>query len=101
MKGELKQLYLDAIGESSDSVRRSQFRGIETAYTLNSEDPDKTIDVVLLDTRFDRSPLPCQTRRERWSSETISVRCLLTRSSLNISWKQGRIYIINSQSFSS
>ncbi len=65
-KREFKNMYLDAIGESPESVRRGSERGAWFQYSLNAnEGDDKSflVDVFLLDERYERSPLPCETRR--------------------------------------
>ncbi|XP_024529117.1 uncharacterized protein LOC9650319 isoform X2 [Selaginella moellendorffii] len=62
-KDALKQVFLDALGESLDSPRRNGGRGIEWKYTLNQESKGYEIDVILLDTRYYRDPLPCHTKR--------------------------------------
>jgi len=56
-----KSMYLDAIGESQSSPRRGAGRGAWGKYTFNNG--DAAVDVFLLDERFDRDPLPCDTRR--------------------------------------
>ena len=58
-----KSMYLDAIGESSDSPRRGAGKGAWAKYTFNADKGDAAVDVFLLDERFDRDPLPCDTRR--------------------------------------
>ena len=65
-KKEFKNMYLDAIGESPESVRRGSERGAWYQYSFNAnEGDDKSflVDVFLLDERYERSPLPCETRR--------------------------------------
>ncbi|CAG9466642.1 unnamed protein product [Pedinophyceae sp. YPF-701] len=70
-KYDFQQLYLDAIGESPWSPRRSGVRGIYDAIRLNAESADApTVDVVLLDERFSRDPLPCSARCE-WCAEFV------------------------------
>eukprot|EP00918_Siedleckia_nematoides_P099098 GHVU01216901.1.p1 GENE.GHVU01216901.1~~GHVU01216901.1.p1 ORF type:complete len:180 (-),score=32.41 GHVU01216901.1:44-583(-) len=59
---ETKQLFLDAMGESSGSDRRNRARGIEYRYTLNKDHPGKLLTVLLLDEHFYRDPLPCSNR---------------------------------------
>eukprot|EP00250_Pteridium_aquilinum_P024614 c2932_g1_i2 orf=363-1439(-) len=59
----MKQLFLDAIGERMGSPRRHPGRGIEWQHTLNAGNPEKSIDVFLLDERYYRDTLPCHTRR--------------------------------------
>lgn len=63
-KRMFKDLYLDAIGESRESIRRNAHRGAFTKYTINKGVPKKQFDVILLDERYERSTLPCDTRRE-------------------------------------
>lgn len=50
-----KQLFLDFFGEPATSARRLRDGGIYTAYTYGP--PSQRIQVILLDTRWDRSPL--------------------------------------------
>eukprot|EP00494_Astrolonche_serrata_P026761 UN27024 len=59
-KYDMKQVYLDAIGEPQKSDRRNRNRGIYTKYSYNSGQ----LDVVLLDERYQREPLPCHMRNE-------------------------------------
>lgn len=60
-KREFKSLYLDAIGEDSSSPRRNSNRGAWTQYTLN-RGTKYPVDVFLLDERYEREALPCDTR---------------------------------------
>lgn len=63
-KRTFKNLYLDAIGVPMTSIRRNANRGAWTSYQLNSaESSSKWIDVFLLDERYERETLPCDTRR--------------------------------------
>lgn len=66
----LKQIFLDAIGVSRDSPRRLANRGIEWRYRLNADRPDRAVDVILLDERYDRDTLPCASRR-RWCERKV------------------------------
>lgn len=50
-----KQLFLDFFGEPADSERRQRLGGIYTAYSYGP--PGQRVQVILLDTRWDRSPL--------------------------------------------
>jgi len=59
-----KGAYLDAVGEPAASPRRHATRGAEWAYTLNPGDTDREVAVIMLDGRYDRSPLPCSVRRD-------------------------------------
>lgn len=54
-KYESKQIFLDFFGEPAHSERRLRAGGIYTAYTYGP--PAQRIQVILLDTRWDRSPL--------------------------------------------
>jgi alkaline phosphatase D len=58
-----KNLYLDAIGEPMSSIRRNDNRGAWTSYKLNKGHPKKEIDVILLDERYEREMLPCETKQ--------------------------------------
>lgn len=50
-----KQLFLDFFGEPATSERRLRDGGIYTAYTYGP--PSQRIQIILLDTRWDRTPL--------------------------------------------
>ncbi len=54
-KATAKQIFLDFFGEPANSERRLQDGGIYTAYTYGP--PGQRVQVILLDTRWDRSPL--------------------------------------------
>jgi len=60
-KHAFKELFLDALGEPPLSQRRSMVQGLQAQVTLNKATPEHAIDVFLLDERFYRSPLPCNT----------------------------------------
>ncbi|CEL96472.1 unnamed protein product [Vitrella brassicaformis CCMP3155] len=62
-KLQAKNLFLDAVGEPASSPRRNAARGVEHLYVLNKDTADKRVGVYLLDERYYRDPLPCQTRR--------------------------------------
>lgn len=62
-KDQMKQFFLDAIGEPSGSPRRSPGRGIEWKHTLNGGKAGQFIDIFLLDGRYYRDTLPCYTRK--------------------------------------
>ena len=63
-KDAFKNMYLDAVGESQQSPRRGALRGAWGKYTLNEGlAAGIHIDVFLLDERYERDPLPCDTRR--------------------------------------
>lgn len=55
MKSESKQVFLDFFGEPADSERRLRDGGVYTAYSYGSE--EQRVQVILLDTRWDRSPI--------------------------------------------
>lgn len=54
-KEESKEAFLDFFGEPADSERRTREGGIYTSYVLGP--PGQRVQVILLDTRWDRSPL--------------------------------------------
>jgi hypothetical protein len=58
------QVFLDAIGEPLHSPRRQGTRGIYERHLLNQGDPKTEFDLILLDERYERVPLPCYTRRD-------------------------------------
>jgi alkaline phosphatase D len=55
MKGESKDVFLDFFGEPADSERRLRDGGVYDAYTYGPE--GRRVQVILLDTRWDRSPI--------------------------------------------
>lgn len=55
------QVFLDALGEPQGSVRRLGSRGIYDWQVLNSG-TQFAVDLLLLDERYERVPLPCHTR---------------------------------------
>jgi alkaline phosphatase D len=55
MKEESKQIFLDFFGEPPAGERRLRDGGIYTSYFYGP--PERRVQVILLDTRFDRSPL--------------------------------------------
>jgi alkaline phosphatase D len=70
-KDVYKNMYLDAIGEPQGSPRRGALRGAWAKYTLNAGlDRSISVDVFLLDERYNRDPLPCETR---WDYCTLVV----------------------------
>lgn len=58
------QVFLDGIGAPRSSPRRSALRGAFQKVSLPSGVGDDYADVILLDERYDRSPLPCDARRQ-------------------------------------
>ena len=50
-----KQIFLDFFGEPADSERRMRDGGVYTSYFYGP--PERRVQVILLDTRWDRSPL--------------------------------------------
>ena len=59
-----KELYLDAIGESKSSPRRGTSRGLWGKETLNKGMKDAEIDVFLLDERYERDTISCDSRSD-------------------------------------
>jgi alkaline phosphatase D len=55
MKAESKQVFLDFFGEPPDSERRLRNGGVYTSYLYGPQ--ARSVQVILLDTRWDRSPL--------------------------------------------
>jgi alkaline phosphatase D len=55
MKVESKDAFLDFFGEPPDSERRTQPGGVYASYLYGPE--DRRVQMILLDTRWDRSPL--------------------------------------------
>jgi hypothetical protein len=58
------QVFLDALGEPETSERRNSLRGIHMQTKFNEWDEKRAIDVILLDERYHRVPLPCEVRRD-------------------------------------
>ena len=54
-KAESKQIFLDFFGERANSKRRQQEGGVYTAYGYGPI--DQRVQIILLDTRWERSPL--------------------------------------------
>jgi alkaline phosphatase D len=71
-KHEIKNIYLDGIGERRDSPRRGSNNGLQTTYTLPGPGSSSSsssglvdeIQLVLLDERYFRETLPCSIRRD-------------------------------------
>jgi hypothetical protein len=59
------QVYLDALGVAATSPRRASHQGINWAYRLNPG-TRQAVDLVLLDGRYERAPLPCEVRGDWW-----------------------------------
>ena len=57
-------MFLDAIGEPMDSIRRNDNRGAWTSYKLNEGHPELETEIILLDERYEREMIPCETRQE-------------------------------------
>lgn len=55
MKAQSKQAFLDFFGEPPDSDRRLRDGGVYAVYNYGPE--DRRVQIILLDTRWDRSPL--------------------------------------------
>lgn len=55
VKAASKQVFLDFFGEPPDSERRLRDGGVYTSYFYGPE--DRRVQIILLDTRWDRSPL--------------------------------------------
>ena len=53
------QVFLDAIGVPDGSPRRNSLRGIYDRTTFNANVPERSVDLLLLDERYERVPLPC------------------------------------------
>ena len=68
-KMHIKNFFLDALGESPASPRRGSLNGLETSYYLTLAD-NNAVQVILLDERWYRDPLPCQMRRT-WCEEVL------------------------------
>ena len=59
-----KEMFLDAIGESKSSPRRGASRGLWFKETLNKGMKDAEIDIFLLDERYERDTISCDSRRD-------------------------------------
>jgi alkaline phosphatase D len=62
-KSASKQVFCDFFGEPAESERRRRKGGIYTSYLFGP--PGKRLQVILLDTRYDRSPLVKVPREQR------------------------------------
>jgi alkaline phosphatase D len=72
-KHEIKNIFLDGIGERRDSPRRGSNNGLQAAYTLPGPGSSSSssgfvdeIQLVLLDERYFRETLPCSIRKDWW-----------------------------------
>lgn len=66
------QVFLDALGEPLDSVRRLGNRGIYEWQVLNGGTQFE-VDLLLLDERYERVPLPCHTAARMCASGNSSI----------------------------
>jgi alkaline phosphatase D len=71
MKEASKQVFLDFWKEPADSVRRSQSTGIYTAYTHGP--PGKRVQVILLDLRWNRTPLATVPTQEAYDERVAQL----------------------------
>jgi alkaline phosphatase D len=62
MKRESKEAFLDFFGEPADSERRLRDGGVYAAYSFGPE--GRRVQVILLDTRWDRSPIAVVSKAE-------------------------------------
>jgi alkaline phosphatase D len=77
-KAQIKELYLDMIGEPKNSARRGSADGLQAEYRFNfrgsgneSEEGKEAIQLILTDGRWFREPMPCS-RRERWCRAVLA-----------------------------
>ncbi|KAG2486941.1 hypothetical protein HYH03_014440 [Edaphochlamys debaryana] len=70
-KAEYKRMYLDAVGEAPGSSRRGADAGMQAVYSLSGGGPGLGVDLVLLDERWYRDPLPCELRRD-WCTGVLA-----------------------------
>lgn len=66
------QVFLDALGEPLDSVRRLGSRGIYDWQVLN-HGTQYEVDLFLLDERYERVPLPCHTAARMCTSSNVTL----------------------------
>ena len=60
------------MGEPPNSLRRNSLRGLYDKVTLNADQQaQRHIDVLLLDERYDRVPLPCHVRRDYCTDDSV------------------------------
>ena len=85
-KHDYKNMYLDAIGDPQDSPRRGLDRGAWYKYTLNEGIPGKDVDIIILDQRYERQPIPCENRREYCEKVVLSSNSDSTISAGRIAW---------------
>ena len=63
MKRAAKEIFLDFFGDPKGSARRRQEGGIHTAHIIGP--PGRRVQLILLDTRYDRAPLHRVSKAER------------------------------------
>lgn len=68
----IQQVFLDALGEPLTSNRRSGNRGLYDWQVLNRGTPWE-VDLILLDERYERVPLPCYTQRQMCTQSNSSL----------------------------
>jgi alkaline phosphatase D len=71
MKEDSKQVFLDFFGEPPDSERRLRDGGVYTSYVYGP--PDRRVQVILLDTRYERSPLQRVGEAEYAQREKLNI----------------------------
>ena len=71
MKQASKDIFLDFWKEPADSPRRSQSTGIYTAYTYGP--PGKRVQVILLDLRWNRTPLATVPTQEAYDERVAQL----------------------------
>lgn len=64
VKAEMKNIFLDGLGEPRDSPRRSAVDGLQTSYVLNKGHGGREVLALLTDGRYFREPLPCGVRAQ-------------------------------------
>lgn len=65
-------MFLDAIGERRGSPRRGSLSGLETSYLLPTSN-GRSLQLILLDERWYRDPLPCHMRRS-WCEGILAAK---------------------------
>jgi alkaline phosphatase D len=69
MKAQSKQIFLDFFGEPANSERRLRDGGIYTSYAYGP--PQQRLQVILLDTRWDRSPINRVSKQEQAARDKV------------------------------
>lgn len=77
-KAEVKEIYLDMLGEPRNSARRGSADGLQAEYRWlfrggekEGDEEEEAIQLLLTDGRWHREPMPCS-RRDRWCRAVLA-----------------------------